>query len=782
MRRFVTLAILLLFTLPFGASIAGCGKKTAVTFCNGSAGLVVGQLTLLTLQPRLTGISLNQGEIGQISTPTGADCKGSNVSVSSFTYGTQNQALVDVQPTTGRLCAGTWNRNTGGAIPDYTTCIPNNLTGTTYVTATADGVTSNPLAVYVHPIVTSIILGLPSTNCVTDPASNCALDPTQTNGCSTAAVSSSGFPNYNETSCVSQGAIVQLAARVYKGSNTGLSSNNISCLVGPLTFSAQSTTTGSTVTASNIVTINQVGQATAGQPGSVVINASTSDSSSSAGFFSTCPPKTITLAYPGATGSSINVNQNNPQQVVSTVVDTNNNPMTNVSLEYVSTAPTIIPIAGAVATPAFPGAAAVTALCQPPACNTAPFNQIGLFGNGLPVTSNPLTINTPGTSSSVLYVGSTDSQYILPVDFTNQNAGTPVRLPFAPNSMVLSQDLTTLYMGSTTELMVMNAATTALTSENNTVSGSVLAVSPNNAVVVISDPVRKLTYLYNSSGSVATQYGAVGIKAEWTPDSNTVYIVTNDNHLLTYSTYTGWNLTDLTGTTTAVSDLAITVPNSGVFLAGAPETARTVCPNSTPGSGTGVAQTVTNVFYPLADTTSVTSNGVAATNDGQHILSANTTQFADIKVSVPRGACPTSGTPTFAPQTVVTPALAGVTADSITGVVATSDSAYGFVTYTGTGGVIPQYDPATSTLSNITLSGTATAPVAAVISTDNQLVFVGTSGDNLIHILTRGTSGFADSTSTTGIPIPLAPLLPSITGSGFATPNLLAQRPRKLTS
>ncbi len=33
MRRFVTLAILLLFTIPFGVSISGCSKKSPTIFC-----------------------------------------------------------------------------------------------------------------------------------------------------------------------------------------------------------------------------------------------------------------------------------------------------------------------------------------------------------------------------------------------------------------------------------------------------------------------------------------------------------------------------------------------------------------------------------------------------------------------------------------------------------------------------------------------------------------------------------------------------------------------------
>jgi hypothetical protein len=80
-------------------------------------------------------------------------------------YGTTNNQLVDISPT-GNICAGTWNRNTGGGIANYTICSkPNPLPstnglpyGTAYITASANSVTSNPVEVYVHAQVTSISL------------------------------------------------------------------------------------------------------------------------------------------------------------------------------------------------------------------------------------------------------------------------------------------------------------------------------------------------------------------------------------------------------------------------------------------------------------------------------------------------------------------------------------------------------------------------------------------------------------------------------------------------
>ena len=73
--------------------------------------------------------------------------------------------MVDISPS-GNLCAGTWNRNSGGGIADYTICnspspLPNSSGlpyGTAFISASADSVTSNPVEVYVHVPVTSVTL------------------------------------------------------------------------------------------------------------------------------------------------------------------------------------------------------------------------------------------------------------------------------------------------------------------------------------------------------------------------------------------------------------------------------------------------------------------------------------------------------------------------------------------------------------------------------------------------------------------------------------------------
>ena len=858
MRRFVMLFVLLLSSIPFGVSISGCSHSIAPTFCNGGdSGMTTGQASTITLQPIVYGISLNYAEIGQVEGPSTSDCKGRSVPVSSYTYATTDMTIADIQPTTGRLCAGTWNRNSGGGIPDFTYCTATNKSGVAYVSAAADGATSNPIPIFVHPVVTSIVLGGPSqggsatitawsiVNTVNGPIvtftaqnsfstgqmvslGNFATS-TFFNGISDAVVQAAGLsitqfevvipgftqpngsatetglalgpgcssnpstaccplatagavtaPPYLANSCISQGSTAQLVARVFAG--TGANQTNISCLAGHLQLSASSTAT------SSVVNIDPNGVATANQPGSVLISANIANAASSAGFFSTCPPASITLTTPGSTTNPVVVNQNNPQALMATAIDTNGVTLTGLTLEYVSTEPTTITAAAPV-TPTLAGAASISAVCQPPSCNPASYNQIGLFGNGKPVTSNSVNISAPGTNSTVLYMASTQSQYMVQIDFTTSVLAQPYLLPYVPNSMVISNDGSTIYMGSSTALMVLNAVNTLSIKRTDPSSpGTVLAIAPSGAILVISDPVHQITSLENSSGGVLTTYGGVASHAEFAPDSQTVYI-TAGNQLLVYSVNTGW--TSITTSSPVdplvapVTDVAITVPAVGAYFAGTTTTARSYCAVSSPTTPTNEA----NVFYPSADdanTRSAVTDRIAATNDGLHILGATATTtpatLSDLLVSLPKQpnttpptpqACPLTGTLSFSStQPTITP-LSPVTATAITGVWPTSDSSVAFITYTGSSGVLPAYAPATSRITYINLSGAATAPIAGVVSADNSTFYAATSGDNLVHVITITPSTLTDSST-------LAPNL--TTPAGAIVPvNLMAQKPRKTT-
>ena len=159
-------------------------------------------------------------------------------------------------------------------------------------------------------------------------------------------------------------------------------------------------------------------------------------------------------------------------------------------------------------------------------------------------------------------------------------------------------------------------------------------------------------------------------------------------------------------------------------------------------------------------------------NDG----TAGTRTFTGV---LPSGDCPESGNPPVFGTAVNTISLTGVTTPAVTGVYPASDSSIAFTTYlpasgaTSTGTILPAFTPGSTTFSTVTLASGATAPVSGVFSSDNKVFFVGTSGDNQVHEITRST--LTDTAQ-------LAPKLPSVSTTGAtAVPNLLVQFPRTVT-
>ncbi len=782
MRRFLTLVSLLLLAIPAGISISGCTRNPAANFCNGAGyGLTISQVASITLQPQITGISLAYGQTTQVQTPAAFSCKGNALSLlqNSTAYGTTNNQLVDISPS-GQICAGTWNRNTGGGIANYTYCnYPNPLPstngapyGVAYITATAHSVTSNPVEVFVHPPITAISLVGPS-------------------------------------GCLSQGQSAQLDDKAYydlNGVQTLLcapNSNSVpSCesAIGTLSF---------VVDTSSVASINATtNQITAEQPGTTAITASVASSGASAGYFSTCPPQSISVTLANGKTSGT-VTQGVPQNLTTTVLDTNGNPITGLALDYQSTNPIDITAgSGGAITTSFPGVASVYAICQPTDCNPAPINEFGLNGTGLSISSNPVTITTPGTASDYVWLAAPgQSQYFVPIELISGSVGSNVRLPYVPNSMVMDQSGTNLYFGSPRELMVYSTGSNVLTRELPSVPGVVLAVSPNNAQVLINDQARHLFYLYNDGSGESTTFPGMGNAAVWTPDSKTLYVTDNANlntpascgtqlitghtdSLYVYSQATGWSTYALppsplppdaqpscttppnVAPSAPTQTPAITIPGVGAFLRGDPTVAHTWCPSGTVGDSASIE------FYPQGDLESIESDALAATDDGQHILSAEWMSgggitLNDIDVTIPSvtqtngiatpAQCPvtTTGSGSSEVQTL-TPlpinssytqtALSNVDATSVNKVVTgatpvAAGQAQGtplaFITYTGStpGALLPYYVPraggGAGTLNYVTLASSAniTAPLAGIFSPDDSLFFVSTAGDNEIHFI-----------------------------------------------
>jgi trimeric autotransporter adhesin len=819
----LTLVLLLCVAVPAGISISGCVRNPAGNYCNGLGyGLKDTDVFSIDLEPRTTGVSLAFGQTRQISAPTAKTCKGASASVGTYTYGTTNNQLVDISPS-GNMCAGRWNRNSGGGIADFTICNPPNPApsanglpySSAFITATGDSITSNPVQVFVHAPVSSIALSLPGGH-------QACYSQTTVEQLDSEACFASGGQQYefcapaNVTTYACPGGLPPGVTSV----------PDCTSAIGVASY---------TVGTASVATINsETNQITAQLPGTTAITASIAGSGSSAGYFSTCGPKSIsvTLANGNTSGT---VTQGVQQNLTTTVIDTLGKAITGLTLDYQSTNPLDITVgaAGAISA-AFPGGASVYAICQPGTCNPAPINQIGAGdGSGLSISSNAVNITTPGTASGYVWFAAPGaSQYFVPIELLTGTAGSNVRLPYVPNSMVMDQTGTNLYFGSSHELMVYNTASNSLAKENPNVPGVVLAVAPNNQTILINDQSRQVFYLYAATGTITATFGGVGTSAQWTPDAKTLYITDSaaagaghSDTLYVYNANTGWTTYDLSASGGA-EHLALMIPGVGAYLSGNPTVAHTWCPAGTVGNYASM------VFYPQGDTVPVANDVVAATTDGDHILGATYAgggiTLNDIPVSIPTtttssgavtpASCPmtTAGTPavttlgalnithpTAPAQFTLGTAQNPINATAVNQIVtspsavtqgtATSTSNLSFITYSGStaGASLPYYKQAAGsaapgTVGYITLTGASaiTAPVAGAFSTDGTQFFVSTSGDNQIHYI--NTSTLTDTQQ-------LAPNLPACTPgsdpsctlttpvSGAVPATAIAVKPRSTT-
>jgi hypothetical protein len=528
-----------------------------------------------------------------------------------------------------------------------------------------------------------------------------------------------------------------------------------------------------------------------------VITSSIAGGSSSAGYFSTCPPKSIsvTLANGETTGT---ITQGVTQNLTTTILDTNGTTITGLSLDYQSTDPIDISATGGAVSTGFPGIASVYAICQPISCNPAPNNLFGLYGTGLSVSSNPVNITVPGTASDYLWFAAPgQSQYVIPVELLNGSTGSTVRLPYVPNSMQMDRGGNTIYFGSQHELMVYSTAGNSVSLQDTSVPGVVLAVAPNNTQLLINDQVRQVFYLYSPGGGIVAAFGGLGNAASWTPDSKTLYITDSaalnntqenkaagiTNHtdtLYVFNANTGWSTYPLaaSGTSTnpdGAQNVTITIPGVGAFLSGDPTVAHTWCPTGTVGNAASL------LYYPQTppdNSVDAATDVLAATTDGKHILGAalsgvgNNITLSDIGLTIPSFNClpPESNTnyslalgDMFSPLALATTLnQSAVTADAtaVNQVVPAPASNLAFITYnppsTGatTGVPLPYYVPGAcvpvngappdcqqGTVNYVALMNgsspntTVTAPLVGAFSPDSSYFFVSTAGDNMIHYI-----------------------------------------------
>ncbi|MCU1299231.1 MAG: hypothetical protein JWO91_3509 [Acidobacteriaceae bacterium] len=566
-------------------------------------------------------------------------------------YHSSNPAVLTIAAN-GTACAGTWD-----SLTSPTVCTPG-PTGTAQVYATALGISSPNTTVYVHQQVDSVVVSIAPVNLQTNPVPTACYE---------------GMLGYSKGLPAGGQQFVTLQA-------TAMSHGvDITSTVGQFSWSAQSSGTTGVVTLSSVPltnppTLNQQ-RVTANIPGLTSIYASVDGVNSAPYPYLTCPINSIVLSVTGNTGTSTSITatayDSNP-----TITNPNGLkgfPVTGIPLTWTSSQPLVAKVTGSSASTIYAGTATtsqgttggtatIIASCTPPTCNVGLAPTLPIYPKDLDPTSSSGILNvtstpTTGSSTATLYVTSSDCGTIdscftkvLPVTATLSNSGNgatftvgnPINLAttsagsgVTPDSLVFEPQGTKAYLGTDSGNLGAKGLQ-VLTVSGNSVNhftstpGKVLAVSPDNSKVIVSDTIDSPNQVYifsPASGSSVPLIptGVTGaVAAAFSPDNLKAFIVTNTGKLYVYSTLDALQAIDMVNPGT---DVSFFPQGSFAYIGGGtpsgPVTARRTCDNtvaqtiSTPGQPTFIralpnGSSILAVDSPgidLIDVTSFSSDG-----------------------------------------------------------------------------------------------------------------------------------------------------------------------------
>jgi hypothetical protein len=596
-------------------------------FRSGVLGWVAAVLSILSIggcgghppagqSPFIARIILNPGgnssiQIGSFIgfSASATNAAGNNVGA-TFTYSSSDTSILNIA-SNGAGCAGRWDAA-------FTSCTPGG-TGVVKVTASAQGATSPPTFVFVHPPIDNIkVIGVLLDNLpIQEP-------------------------------CLTQGQTMTVEAHAFS------QGADVTATVGPFTWSASNSSVVTVTPLVNSAYNFATNQATAiaATPGISYINATASGVSSNSflqpdlshftgvtsvpfDFFETCPIQNIALelGHAGSLQTSFAVTKGTSQTVIATVTDvmgnsslpnaTNQVALSKIPLTWTASQPGSVSVASgcslscAVSTP-LPGSGSVTASCSPPSCNVgfplvpAAFSPASLAQCAqyvhsllpqvnsckqfipLPVYASPLPAHTTAAISGVVS-GATSAATIIATSqgcakdspitcstgiynfsTSKASAGSATGMPVNPNSLLVSPAGDKFYVGSDFGAQLLTPAnlgsqTSAFTGLG-TVTGRVIAVSPNGNLAIFSDSLHtpNQVYIVNESNAGAATVSALNISessaAAFSPDGLKAFIFGQDsNHhptLYIYSTLQAVQVISLPSNTTVNS---ISFSTNGAF-------------------------------------------------------------------------------------------------------------------------------------------------------------------------------------------------------------------------
>ncbi|MGH9514007.1 MAG: YncE family protein [Terriglobales bacterium] len=706
-------------------------------------------------------------DVGAVLTFTAqAEDNANNAVTQPITYFSSNPAVATIAAT-GAACAGTWD-----SISTPQVCTPGPA-GVAQITASAQGVTSPPTTLYVHQHIDNI-----SASTVT-------------------GQSNPGAP------CVTAGQKVVYAAKAFsRGSD-------ITATVGQFGWTSVNFAVVSLSTNSALPR-NQT-EATAGTPGVSSIFATLGNVVGVPLSFVTCPVQSIALSVNGNSSKSIVMAQGSSQTVTATVTDSLGNVITGVPLTWTSSNPTSVTAAvGAIAqntagtiSAAAAGGASVTASCTPPTCNIGIQPSLPIYpASPIDVVVTP----APGATAvaATLYVTTSGCQgtagcisTIVPVTLPANTVGTAVNLPATPDSIAFSRDGSNLYLGTdvgqlgTKGLMKFTPSATApAVTQNTSVVGKVVSISPDGSKAVISDiadpnsspQVFVFDTAANSATAIPLVAGSTSVAADFSPDSFKAFIVASNGSAATLYVYSKVDALQTIPLGAAANDVAFLPGGSFGYIADAISqlsivpTCNNPPPSTPPVVTTSVATAAPSIIRPLIDrrmltvaapglelfTPAVSGNGCAfprpypVTPD---LNPANLVIPGDLTVSNTSSFF-NLGQGNFIPRQLI------ISSDSSTAYILANDASGNPL------GIILVFNILNHTTSAISLAGNA-IPLQAAITPDGTTLYVGAS-DGTVHAVSTIAGGDFQE-----IAFPLG-LCQNASGSPFATtcnPDLLALRP-----
>jgi hypothetical protein len=669
----------------------------------------------LTLSPS-AAVSL---EIGKTQGFTASALNSTNTAITTpISFVSSNTAVVTVAAN-GVACAGTWDSLTNPQL-----CTPGRE-GSAQITATAQGVSSPPTTVFAHQHIASLSIA-PVT--VMNPAP--AVD------------------------CISKGQIF-----VYRLVAKSSSGADISSSVGSNpTWQLLTANVGGLSTAATGLLPGQV-QVTANTPGTSPLFVSVGGTTSVPVTFTTCPVQQITLEAGNTPVNSLAFSGSGSKTLTAVVVDTSGTTITGVPLTWTSSRPTSVTVTNGAVSGTKPGGATVFASCTPPTCN------IG-FQPSLPIYAiNPVAVSVTGTiQATTVLVSSSDCgvqddcvSEVLPVDTTTNTVGNSVNLTSTPDSMVFNRQGTRAFLGTdkgllgTKGLMAIDLTASPVTiTNNNSVPGKVLAVSPDGSKVIVSDTADAVNqvFVFNASDSSSVALPISGATAaDYSPDDHRAFIVAtavNSGGMPVPKLYIYSTQLD------ALQTLTLTAPATGVayltggmggYLAGGDPAGLSFLPTcgTQPPTLTPVADPGTQLIQAMPDGRSVFSVNSPTVQIVETVLPTPPFSLAvgQDGCPAPRGALPLSFlvNDSSHPETVpldlgqgpFTPTQLIISADGATAYILTSNSSN-----------ILAFDINNRITTAIQMANNA-IPLSAGLTTDGKRLYVAGS-DGTVHVLDTSTT------------------------------------------